>query len=149
MPVTFTSVKAYRHDKDVNVEWRVENEMNMKQYEVEKSTDGTNFSTLVVKEATANGGRSAIYVIADVNPVIGYNYYRIKSVDINGKTAYSNIVKVLMGTLKQDITIRPNPITDGIIHLQLVNQPAGKYGIRLMNTLGQVIVSKQITHAGG
>ena len=43
LPVTFTSVKAYRQDKNINVEWRVENEMNMKQYEVEKSTNGTQF----------------------------------------------------------------------------------------------------------
>ena len=69
--------------------------------------------------------------------------------DINGKTAYTNVVKVLMGSIKQDITIYPNPITDGMIHLQLMNQPEGKYGIRLLNKLGQVIVSKQINHAEG
>ena len=39
LPVTFTSVKAYRQDKNINVEWRVENEMNIKQYEVEKSIE--------------------------------------------------------------------------------------------------------------
>ena len=149
LPVTFTSVKAYRQDKNINVEWKVENEMNMKQYEVEKSTNGTQFTTLAVKAATANGGHSAIYVTADVNPLEGYNYYRVKSVDINGKTAYTNVVKVLMGSIKQDITIYPNPITDGMIHLQLMNQPEGKYGIRLLNKLGQVIVSKQINHTEG
>src|SRR6476659_4288753 len=123
--------------------------MNMKQYEVEKSTNGTQFTTLVVKPATANGGHSAIYVISDVNPVEGYNYYRIKTVDLNGKTAYTNVVKVLMGSIKRDITISPNPITDGMIHLQFLNQPEGKYGIRLLNKLGQVIMSRQISHAEG
>ena len=149
LPVTFTSVKAYRQDKSINVEWAVENEMNIKQYEAEKSTNGTQFTMLAIKAPTANGGRSANYVVTDVNPVEGYNYYRIKSVDINGKTAYTNIVKVLMGSIKQDITIYPNPITDGKIHLQLMNQPEGKYGIRLLNKIGQVIVSKQISHAEG
>ena len=149
LPVTFTSVKAYLQDKNINVEWRVENEKNMKQYEVEKSTNGTLFTTLAVVAATANGRASAIYVTTDVTPVEGYNYYRIKSVDINGKTAYTNVVKVLIGSLKHDITINPNPITDGMIHLQFLNQPEGKYGIRLLNKLGQVIVSKQINHAEG
>ena len=144
LPVTFTSVKAYRQDKNINVEWRVENEMNMKQYEVEKSTDGNQFTTLTVKAASANGGRSAVYVIQDSKPVEGYNYYRVKSVDINGKTEYSSVVKVLMGSIKQDITIYPNPITDGMIHLQLMNQPEGKYGLRLVNKVGQVILSRQI-----
>ena len=39
----------------------------------------------------------------------------------------TQVVKVLMGTLKQDIAIYPNPITDGMIHLQFMNEPAGKY----------------------
>src|SRR5204862_757965 len=99
--------------------------------------------------ARANGGRSAIYVTKDTKPVEGYNYYRVRSMDVNGKTAYTNIVKVFMGSTKQDIFISPNPITDGMIHLQLMNQPEGKYGVRLLNKLGQVIVSKQISHAEG
>ena len=59
------------------------------------------------------------------------------------------MVKVLMGSTKQDIVIVPNPITDGMIHLQLLNQPEGRYGLRLMNKIGQVIVSRQITHMEG
>ena len=149
LPVTFTSVKAYRQDKNINVEWRVENERNMKQYEVEKSTNGVDFTTMTIKAATANNGGSAIYVATDSKPVEGYNYYRVKSVDINGKIAYTSVVKVLMGSIKRDITISPNPITDGMIHLQLLNQPEGRYGIRLLNKLGQVIISSQVNHAEG
>ena len=149
LPVTFASVKAYRQDKNINVEWKVENEMNMKQYEVEKSINGTQFTAVAVRAASINGGRSAIYVITDEKAVEGYNYYRIKSVDINGRTAFTNVVKVLVGSIKQDITIYPNPITDGMIHLQLINQPGGKYGIRLVNKAGQVILSKQIIHSEG
>jgi hypothetical protein len=70
-------------------------------------------------------------------------------VDINGKTAYTSVVKVLMGSMKHDITIHPNPITDGMIHLQFLNQPEGMYGVRLLNNIGQVIVSKQISHTEG
>jgi len=54
-----------------------------------------------------------------------------------------------MGSIKHDITIHPNPITDGIIRLQFLNQPEGKYGIRLLNKLGQVIMAKQISHPEG
>jgi hypothetical protein len=147
LPVTFTSVKAYRQDRNIDVEWKVENEINIKQYEVEKSINGTQFTTLAVVPATA--GSTATYLSVDTGPVEGYNYYRVKSVDIAGKTAYTSVVKVLISSVKQDITINPNPITDGMIHLQLVNQPQGRYGIRLLNRLGQVILSKQISHADG
>ena len=149
LPVTFASIKAYRLDQNINVEWKVDNEMNIKQYEVEKSIDGAQFIKVAVTSAAANGGRSATYVITDAKPVEGYNYYRIKSIHINGEVTYTNVIKVLMSSAKQDITINPNPVTDGIIHLLLTNQPEGKYTIRLLNKLGQVIVSKQISHGAG
>ena len=149
LPVTFTSIKAWRQDKDIDIQWRVDNEVNIKQYEVEKSTDGSNFTSMAQQQPTANNGGSAVYVSADANPVTGFNYYRVRSTDINGKISYTNVVKVLVGTLKQDITIYPNPITDGMIHLQFTNMPEGKYKIRLLNKLGQVILQKQITRANG
>ncbi|MBA3830261.1 MAG: Ig-like domain-containing protein, partial [Taibaiella sp.] len=149
LPVTFTSVKAYRQGSNINVEWIVDNEMNIKNYDVEKSADGLHFTTLTTTAATANGGRSASYLAADARPVNGYNYYRIRSNDLNSKTEYTSIVKVFMGRTKQDIVIYPNPITDGMVHLQFMNEPDGKYGIRLMNKLGQVIVSKQVTRMDG
>src|SRR6185437_9700202 len=46
LPVTFTSVKAYLQNQNINVEWKVDNEQNIKQYEVEKSVDGNHFTNL-------------------------------------------------------------------------------------------------------
>ena len=149
LPVTFTSLKAYGQNNNINVEWKVDNELNIRQYETEKSIDGNLFATLAVTPATDNGGYSASYQITDTNPVEGYNYYRIKSVDDNSKTAYSNVVKVMIGALKQGITVYPNPVINGIINLHFSNEPAGIYGIRMLNKSGQVITERQIDHAEG
>ena len=149
LPVTFTSVKAYRQAANISVEWKVENEMNINNYSVEKSGDGIHFTTLAVQAATGNGGTSANYQVLDDHPVNGYNYYRIRSNDRDGKTNLTQVVKVFLGTLKQDIAIYPNPITDGMIHLQFMNEPEGKYKIRLLNNLGQVILARQVTRTDG
>ena len=58
-------------------------------------------------------------------------------------------MKVFIGKGKQAISIYPNPVTNGTINLQLTNQPAGEYGIRLLNKMGQVMISKQINHDEG
>jgi hypothetical protein len=149
LPVTFTSVKAYPLGSDINVEWKVDNENNIKQYIVEKSTNGNQFASIASLPATTNNGGSASYAIADIQPVGGYNYYRIKSVDLNGATATTNIVKVLMGEIGQEITVYPNPVINGKINLVLNNQQAGKYGIRIYNKSGQVIKESQVQHAEG
>jgi len=149
LPVTFTSIKAWKQDRDIDIQWNVDNEVNIKQYEVQKSADGSNFTSIAQQKPTANNGGSAVYVSADVNPVTGFNYYRVKSIDIDGKTSYTNVVKVSIGSIKQDISIYPNPITDGMIHLQFLDEPAGKYNIRLLNKLGQVMLQKLVNRADG
>lgn len=47
------------------------------------------------------------------------------------------------------ISVYPNPITNGVVNLQMGNQPEGVYGLRLLNPVGQVFLSKKIEHAGG
>jgi len=149
LPVTFTSVKAYLQNENINVDWKVDNEQNIKQYEVEKSIDGNHFTSLSVIAAAANNGHSAAYNFIDKNAVEGLNYYRIKSVDDNGKISYTNIVKVVVASIKQEIAVYPNPVIDGKINLQLNNQPDGNYGVRMFTKSGQLILEKKIPHSAG
>ena len=43
----------------------------------------------------------------------------------------------------------PNPVTNGILNLQLTNESERIYEIRLLNKMGQAVISKQINHTGG
>ncbi|MEJ7585932.1 MAG: LamG-like jellyroll fold domain-containing protein [Ferruginibacter sp.] len=149
LPVRFSSIKAYGLNKDIAVEWNTENELNIKQYAVEKSTDGLHFSPATTLFPKANNNGSASYQWIDLNGFPGYNYYRIKSIGINGQVQYSNIVKFVMTKETSQFMIYPNPVTEDNINLQFINQPKGKYLIRLMNKSGQVIMMKQIEHRGG
>ncbi|MDQ6609024.1 MAG: T9SS type A sorting domain-containing protein [Bacteroidota bacterium] len=47
------------------------------------------------------------------------------------------------------ISVFPNPVNNGVINLQLNNMAAGIYNVRVFNSMGQVIASKQINHAAG
>ncbi len=147
LPVTFASIKASQKNDVIAVEWKVENESNMFKYEIERSADGNNFSN-IGSVAAINGGANS-YSWTDKTPVANYNFYRIKSVDLNGKVNYTQIVKVFMGKASGDISVYPNPIVNGNVNLQLTNQPAGTYNVRLLNPLGQVVLTRQITHTEG
>jgi hypothetical protein len=149
LPVTFTSLKAYPVASKIAVEWKVDNETNINQYVVEKSLDGTSFNKLATTPATANGGHSASYQVTDSIPADSYNYYRVKSIDISGKTAYSDVVEVLITKANPQITVYPNHIIAGMINLHFINQQAGTYFARLTNTAGQLIIDKEINHMGG
>ncbi|MEO9211296.1 MAG: T9SS type A sorting domain-containing protein, partial [Ginsengibacter sp.] len=148
-PVTLTNVKAYTQNKDIVVEWNVANESNMRSYTVETSSDGNTF--IKGGSVAAKNLAATTYQWLDVNVASGYHYYRILSTELDGKTSYSKIVRVLVGNNNSasKITIYPNPIKDGVINLQFENQEAGVYQLRLLNTVGQVMMRKTITHGGG
>jgi hypothetical protein len=146
-PMTFVSVKATQQADDIAVDWKVENETNVKEYEVEKSLDGFLFIKSSTAPALNNGAGSYTFLDKDVMP--GWNYYRIKSIDEKGKLSYSETVKVLIEYIAPLITVYPNPIVNGVINVHLVNQPAGNYKLRLLNGLGQTMVAKQITREKG
>ncbi len=147
LPVTIASVKAVQKNSNVDVEWKVENQSKTQQYEIEKSADGNQFAK--VASIAANNSDAATYNWLDAQAATGYNYYRIRSVDVNGQAAYSQVVKVQMGASSSAISVYPNPAVNATVNVQLTNQPEGVYYVRLINPLGQVIVSKQIVHNEG
>lgn len=147
LPVTVTSVTATLKNKNADVKWKVQNESGIQQYQVERSTDGTNFKQ--VASVNAKNNVTGSYSWTDLHIDAGKYYYRIKIITLDGRISYTQIVKVISGKLPDQIFVYPNPIKDGIIHLQLANHPEGNYGVRLFNSAGQLIISEKLTHAKG
>jgi len=152
LPVTFTNIKAAQQtDKNIAVQWNVENQLNIKSYEVQKSTNGSHYTT--VNTTTAVGGNVAAmtYNWVDSNTVTGDNYYRIMSIGTDGTKAYSHVadVKVATATFTSSIRIYPNPISGKTIGVQFTNLPEGNYGLKITNAIGQTLFSTTVYHPGG
>jgi len=147
LPVTITSVYAKEKDAENLIGWNVANENGIRQYEVEKSKDGSQFSQIAI--AAACSAAKGSYSATDNNASSGTNYYRIKIVSMDGKASYSSVVKIINESKPGAISVYPNPITDNVIHLQFHQQPAGRYQIKLYSAGGQVLLSKGIHHTEG
>jgi len=147
VPVTFSAIKAYSQNKNIMIEWKTENENGISNYTIEKSVDGNSFVFESIQPA--KNGPSNNYNWLDINPYIGYNYYRIKSMSKNGEEKYSQIVHVNNPNDIKPIFVFPNPLVDAVINLQMKNQPAGRYIVRVTNYIGGVIIVKQVNHHPG
>ncbi len=149
LPVNISSIKAYAQDGGNKVDWVAENEVSIARYEVEKSTDGVNFSTSATIAAKSNSALYNTYTWFDVTAQPGSNFYRIKIVEQSGDIKYTATVKVV--TSKSDISsmnIYPNPVQNNTINLQMLNQPKGSYQAKLFNLQGQVIFNGTINNTG-
>jgi hypothetical protein len=107
LPVNLVSFKAQQVKRgEVLLDWRVKDEVNMKQYDVQRSVDGKNFTTI----GTVGNLGKEVYTLIDQKPEQGINYYRLSMVESNGLTNYSHIVAININDGKA-LHASPNPVT--------------------------------------
>ena len=116
-------------------------------YEIEHSVDGVHFSLKENKKAS--GLKESVNSYTDNNPESGINFYRVRSVDKNGKSLISPVIKVFLGSVKSGISIYPNPVNGEIIHLEFIGQPVGNYLLTFYNSSGEILQTKALYHKEG
>jgi hypothetical protein len=154
IPFSFTSVKAYPQNEQINIKWKTLSENQIKNFFIERSADGVAFSEL--SSVKAANLLSNSYEWIDHFPTKETNYYRIGSTDAEGKIEYSNPVKVdatLIAAQNTEgntgITLYPNPTTVNNLNLKMINQLPGNYEVRFINSYGQCVALSSFNCLGG
>ncbi len=139
LPVNFTSISATKEGEKVNVRWSIANEVNIASYEVERSTNGTSFSTVTNKKAVG----TTSYAIEDASiPAIATTlYYRIKAIGTDGTTRYSAIAKLIThNSSLSTIAVYPNPVKSKL-NISL-GAASGNYDVRITSVAGKEVIGK-------
>lgn len=142
LPVVFTHITATQSNQQVMVQWKVSLEKDVKQYEVQRSADGINFTTIGSRYSDAAAGGN--YGLIDQQPLDGWNYYRVKNVDVDGNFSYSPVVRVEINNLIAGFQAYPNPVTGKKLYIDFLNQQPGDYQIVISNSAGQQVQSLKI-----
>jgi hypothetical protein len=150
LPLKFGPIRASLKNNGVQVDWVILMEEDVDHYEVERSSNGQSFVTIGQREAIANNSRQASYTWLDALPPAGDLYYRIKSVDIDGKLNYGPIVRISPdASAGSDFILYPNPTVNKTVSFQLRNLVKGQYQLMVTDMKGSVIYSETLSHAGG
>lgn len=113
LPLTLASFSGQWKEKKVLLSWVTESEINVNHFEIERSANGSGFVTIGKVKAVSIQSLRNNYSFTDDNPLLPVTYYRLKMVDEDGKTKYSQVV-VLKETNHQMITAYPNPFVNKI-----------------------------------
>lgn len=100
LPVEWGKIHAKPEGDDVLVEWHTVSESNNNYFEVEVSTNGTDFISIAKLPANGSTSNPAQYAYLHKTPASEQLYYRIKQVDKDGKHSYSPVVIVRMQNSK-------------------------------------------------
>lgn len=119
LPVDFKSFTATRSKSNVMVKWVTSTEINNSGFAVERNVNGTWEQVAFVPSQAPNGNSSSdlSYQYIDLNNTKGISQYRIKQVDIDSKSKYSDIRSVKGDGQIGKIIVYPNPTADGKVNV--------------------------------
>jgi hypothetical protein len=105
LPVTFSHVDVKKEGSGARLFWQMHAESNLSRYEVEKSSNGRDFTKIGTVGPVATGR----YSFPDPFPFEGVAYYRVKNVDRDGKYSYSIVVTYMQGKSAVPLNVFPSP----------------------------------------
>jgi hypothetical protein len=137
---------AVRTDKTVILKWITENQISGSNYEIESSTDGSNFSSVGTVDPRNMTGATTQHTF-QYQPDASFSnklYFRVKQTDASGKITYSAVRMVNMNeNTKAAFTIYPNPV-DRKVAMQFDRNLNGNYVIEVTSLSGQRIYTRNI-----
>jgi subtilisin-like proprotein convertase family protein len=96
-PVSLLTFSGYREGSHNFLKWSTASEQTNKGFQVERSTDGVNYSSIgFVNSKALNGNSSSLlqYGFNDNNLSGSKQYYRLRQIDIDSREKLSNIILI-------------------------------------------------------
>jgi hypothetical protein len=152
LPATVTNFSGVKLESSDKLSWTTSSEQNNAYFNLQHSTDGSNFTTLAKVNSKAQNGNSSValnYSSINNKPSLGHNYYRLQQVDMDGKVSvHAQIVDLIWGATGSTVSIYPNPTTD-ILNIDLYAVKDQNTTVKLLDMSGRVIKQIQAKSAVG
>lgn len=137
LPVKLTYFTAKRVENRSQLDWATSLEIDNDRFEIERSADAVSFELMGTVKGAGNTTAPQTYRLFDEAPLQGWNYYRLKQIDFDGKFEYSQMVALYFDGENFSIVLYPNP-TKGQFTLESFGE-AKIFDAAIFNTLGQEI----------
>ncbi|NUN10720.1 MAG: T9SS type A sorting domain-containing protein [Ignavibacteriaceae bacterium] len=138
LPVELKSFSAKLVDGKPSLTWQTATEINNYGFDVERSTDKSNWSKIGFVQGAGNSNSPKNYNYTDNTAVSGKYFYRLKQVDTDGTFDYSPVVEVDMGILPGGYRLEqnyPNPFNPST-SIKFAFSKDTKAAIKVYNALG-------------
>ena len=141
LPVTIIDFTAQKNNGSVLLKWYATNETSFKKYEIERSTDGTNFYTI----GEVAGRNLANYSFTDNNlPKANTVFYRLKMIDIDAQFRNSKIVSVRIAGNFSNALVYPNPTREKLA-VKLEQPLTETSQLVIADLMGRIVMQQLVT----
>ncbi|HEY1870971.1 MAG TPA: T9SS type A sorting domain-containing protein, partial [Chitinophagaceae bacterium] len=148
VPITLFSFSGKRVNGNDQLTWITASEQNTSQFVVEYGANGNQFSKIGTVAAAGNSSVDRQYQFTNSH-INGDAFYRLKTVDIDGKLTYSRVIKLAQispcGQDDLELTnIAPSPFNDQFI-VEYCSGNTTKVNAKLFDVAGRLMAKQDIT----
>ena len=137
LPLQWGTFTGALESNSVGLKWTTYNEINNKEFDVQRSANASEFISIGTVKALNKSENN--YLFNDSKIFVGNRYsYRLKQIDLDGKSSYSNIVIINYFNKDRNVILYPNPL-ESKLNIQINNSNNSKYEIEIADVLGKVV----------
>lgn len=146
LPVELNLLKATPETKSIALDWQTATEQNNEGFEIQRSTDNRNFTTIDFVKGAGTTDAVQNYSYDDYNVTSGQlYYYRLNQQDFDGATQFSQVVSARINGDESVVNVYPNPANSWLTIETETGEGALEFEI--YNTLGAQVLSSTSTDA--
>jgi len=142
VPVELVSFTSSIINNTVKLNWITATELNNSGFDIEKSIDNTNWNKIGFVIGNGTSTEVHNYSFADQTPFVGKSYYRLKQIDFDGTSEYSNTIEVTYGAVT-DFALEqnyPNPFNP-VTKIKYSIKEKGNVELKVFDMLGSEIAT--------
>jgi hypothetical protein len=140
LPVSVLSFTGKKSGGDNLLKWIMNNEQEVISYELERSTDGKNY-TSIASITEVNKGTYQYLDAVSAAPAV--YFYRVRILEQGGNYRYSDVVKLAAGIKNNYVEVMPNPVGD-VLHLSFTSTVASKIQLTMTDMKGRTVLKKSV-----
>ncbi len=145
IPIELTDfqVKASAQ-KTALITWKTVSERQNSHFLIERSTDGMHFETVEKQTGYPLSTKLNIYTFEDKKPLNGFNYYRLRQVDLDGMEMILGIRSILISDDKDFLQVIPNPSKVGKTRFYISDSVKSTSRIQVTDVLGRLVFERNV-----
>ncbi len=139
LPVEYTNIYGKAIEQTNLISWTTEQEVHNDFFTLQKSTNGTLWSSIGTVDGAGNSSVQNSYRFLDTENINGLRYYRIKQTDFNGLEKISEPIAVSNTNFDPFGTIFPNPVINEFSIEYSGNHLNSTYNLSIVDEMGRVV----------
>jgi hypothetical protein len=144
LPIQLINFNAVCENNMANVSWSTSSETNVREFVIEQSTDGINYSTAKIISPKGNNTSGANYNVICNSIPSKINYFRLKETSNNDIIYRYDPVSISSNCSDAEKTqafVSPNPISSnkGELTVRFSNEIKSHSDLKIVNSLGNTI----------